>query len=69
MGAKLAILAGGGALPRRLLDVCRATDRPVFVLAFEGQTDPDTVAGVEHAWTNLGATATALDTLRRAGVD
>ncbi|MEE9194431.1 MAG: UDP-2,3-diacylglucosamine diphosphatase LpxI [Alphaproteobacteria bacterium] len=68
MPAKLGILAGGGELPARLVETCRATGREVFVLAFEGQTDPATVVGVDHAWTRLGLMGSALKTLRQAGV-
>ncbi|MFQ5773188.1 MAG: LpxI family protein [Kiloniellaceae bacterium] len=68
MAGKLGILAGGGDLPTRLVEVCRASGREVFVLAFEGQTDPATVRDVEHAWTRLGLTGTGLDALRAAGV-
>ncbi len=68
MADKLGILAGGGAIPARLVEACRAAGRDVFVLAFEGHTDPQTLRGVEHAWSRLGAAGTALDTLRRAGV-
>ncbi len=68
MTGKLGILAGGGDLPRRLIQVCRDGGRAVFVLAFEGQTDPQTTAGVEHAWTRLGATSAALRLLRAAAV-
>jgi UDP-2,3-diacylglucosamine hydrolase len=68
MPGKLGILAGGGDLPARLARVCRADGREVFVLAFEGQTDPRSVAGVEHAWCRLGAIGRALETLRKADV-
>ncbi len=68
MTGKLGILAGGGDLPQRLIQVCRASGRDVFVLAFEGQTNPETTADVEHAWTRLGSTSAALKTLRRANV-
>jgi DUF1009 family protein len=64
---KLGILAGGGPLPGRLIEVMRGAGREFFVLAFEGQTDPATVAGAAHAWTRLGATATALDRLKAEG--
>ncbi len=68
MADKLGILAGGGDLPARLVEACRASGREVFVLAFEGHTDPETVRGVEHAWARLGAIGAAIQTLRRAGV-
>lgn len=63
----LGILAGGGDLPRRLIAACRATGRGVFVIAFDGQTDPETVADVPHAWNRLGAAGATLDRLREAG--
>lgn len=68
MTGKLGILAGSGDLPQRLVQVCRASGRDVFVLAFEGQTAPQTTAAVEHAWTRLGSTSAALKILREAGV-
>lgn len=69
MAVKLGIIAGGGELPARLVEVCRANGRAVFVLAFEGQTDPATVVGVDHAWVRLGQTAPALAVLHDAGVE
>jgi hypothetical protein len=69
MTAKLGIIAGGGDLPARLVEVCRANGRAVFVLAFEGQTDPATVAGVDHAWVRLGQTRPGLEALHGAGVE
>ncbi|MHA1599514.1 MAG: LpxI family protein [Alphaproteobacteria bacterium] len=68
MTGKLGILAGSGDLPQRLVRVCRDAGRDVFVLAFEGQTEPETTAGVEHAWVHLGSTSATLKILRQAGV-
>jgi DUF1009 family protein len=65
--AKLGILAGGGPLPAQLIAACKAAGRAVFVLAFKGETDPATVADVDHAWVRVGAAATGMDMLRRAG--
>ncbi len=69
MATKLGIIAGGGGLPARLVEVCRASGREVFVIAVKGQTDPATVAGVDHAWVRLGQVGPALDALRGAGVE
>ncbi|MEO5335562.1 MAG: UDP-2,3-diacylglucosamine diphosphatase LpxI [Magnetospirillum sp. WYHS-4] len=66
--AKLGILAGGGDLPARLIDACRRSGRPYYVIAFEGQCDPASVAGAPHAWVRLGAAGTTLKLLRDAGV-
>ncbi len=69
MAVKLGIIAGGGDLPGRLVEVCRADGRAVFVLALEGQTDPATVVGVDHAWVRLGQARPTLEALHGAGVE
>ena len=71
---KLGIIAGGGALPERVMETCRADARPFFVLALEGQADAAFLArlqaeGAEHAAVRLGAVGKALDLLRRAAVE
>lgn len=69
MAPKLGILAGGGELPLRLIEACRAAERGVFVLAFEGAADPAVAAGVPHAWIRLGAAGEALRLLREQRVE
>jgi len=66
---KLGILAGAGELPLRVVEACRAADRPVFVLAFEGSADPACVVDVAHAWVRLGAAGEGLQILRDNGVE
>ncbi|HLZ78391.1 MAG TPA: UDP-2,3-diacylglucosamine diphosphatase LpxI, partial [Sphingomonas sp.] len=69
MAPKLGILAGSGELPLRVIEACRATDRPVFVLAMEGAANPEDFAGVPHASIRLGAGAEALRLLRENQVE
>jgi DUF1009 family protein len=69
MAAKLGIFAGGGELPLRIIEACRAAERGVFVLAFEGAADPAVVSGVPHAWVRLGAAGEALRLLREQRVE
>ena len=70
MPGKLGVLAGGGPLPRQIVEHCRRQGRPVFVVAFHGQTDPETVVGdVGHVWTRLGAAGQTLQALRTAGCE
>ena len=64
----LGIVAGSGGLPRRVIDSCRASGRAVFVLALEGETDREALAGVPHAWCRLGGAASGLDLLRANGI-
>jgi lipid-A-disaccharide synthase len=68
MPNKLGLLAGGGRLPARLIERCRAAGREIFVLCFEGQTDPGLAADLPHAWVRLGAAEEAIRRLREAGV-
>jgi DUF1009 family protein len=63
----LGIIAGGGYLPRQLIDSCLREGRAVFVVAVEGETDPATVEGIPHAWLRLGAMGEALAQFRNAG--
>jgi hypothetical protein len=67
-GGRLGIIAGSGGLPRRLIESCRRKGCEVFVLAFIGETDPETVENVPHAWCRMGAAAKALGLLRDNGV-
>jgi len=64
MADRLGIVAGGGTLPRQLVECCRAAGRDFFVLALEGAAEPATVEGVPHAWCRLGAASTGLAVLR-----
>jgi DUF1009 family protein len=64
MVGRLGIIAGGGGLPRRLIESCRAAGRDIFVLALAGAAEPEMVSGVPHAWCRLGAAATGLALLR-----
>ncbi|TCS64166.1 lipid-A-disaccharide synthase [Varunaivibrio sulfuroxidans] len=68
MQPKLGILAGGGALPARLIRACRDSGRDFFVIAFNGQTDRETVVDTPHAWIRLGAAGRAIAVLKREGV-
>lgn len=64
MAGRLGIIAGGGGLPRRLIESCRAAGRDIFVLAVAGAAEPAAVSDVPHAWCRLGAAATGLALLR-----
>ena len=66
---KLGLLAGGGDLPRLLIQACVQAGREVFVIAFKGQCDEATVAGVDHAWVRLGASGKAIEKLRAHGAE
>lgn len=69
MPRKLGLLAGSGTLPGRIIVACKEAGRPLFVVAFEGQTEPETVIDVDHTWVRLGAAGTAVRRLHEAGVE
>ena len=67
MAPRLAVLAGSGPLPQQVIGAARAAGREVFVLAFEGETEPAAVEGVPHQWVPLGAVGRTLGALHAAG--
>jgi len=69
MPAKLGILAGGGSLPARLARAAEAAGRPVFVVAFEGQSDRAALEGLPQMWARLGGAGPVLDRLHAEGVE
>jgi DUF1009 family protein len=65
----LAIIAGGGEAPKRLIAACKRFNRPFHVFALVGQTDPD--IGNDNTpvnWFPLGATEGARNLARDMGV-
>ncbi len=65
-GSSLGIIAGGGPLPGLIARACRGEGREILVIAFEGETDPETCVGVPHRWLGLGAVGALLKSLRQA---
>lgn len=63
----LGIIAGGGELPRVLIQACQESGRPFYVLALEDTAEDATteLAGEQHSWIRIGAIGKALDILRK----
>lgn len=56
---KLGIIAGGGCIPRMLIEHCQATEREFFVLAIDGNADQDLVnQSIPHEWIRIGQAGT-----------
>ncbi len=67
MPPKLGILAGRGELPGQIVQACQAAGREIFVIAFNGETDPATVAGdVSHEWVDLPTVGRTIRLLKEA---
>ncbi|HYB09430.1 MAG TPA: UDP-2,3-diacylglucosamine diphosphatase LpxI [Alphaproteobacteria bacterium] len=67
MANKLGIIAGGGALPARLIEACRKEGREVFVVAIKGHAEKAHIASAPHAWVRLGAAGKAVELLHANG--
>ncbi len=69
LAPKLGVLAGRGLLPASVIEAAVADGRDVFVLAFEGETDPRVLEGRSHAWVALGEVGRAIRHLHDAAVE
>lgn len=66
--SKLGIIAGGGNLPKKIIQACRQINRDHFIIAFEGMTDSDMLEGSAYSWENLGQIGATLEKLHNANV-
>ena len=64
----LGIIAGGGVLPREVIQAARRQKRPVFVLALKGQADTRILEGISGDWIGLGQVGKAISLFKKAGV-
>jgi len=69
MPRRLGIIAGGGALPRRLARHCHETGGNPFVIVLDGQASATDFADLPHAEYRLGAAGSAVKRLRQENVD
>ncbi len=63
----LGLIAGGDTLPRAIIEFCKREGRPLFVVAYEGQTNPAFLKDVNHAWIPLGHVGEAIAALKAYG--
>ena len=68
MAAKLGIIAGGGDLPRMIVDSCLRQGRSFHVFALEDQADAGAFDDVPHVWLRFGAAGRALSIARELGI-
>lgn len=67
--SRLGLIAGGGAVPGDVAEAAVAAGMEVFVLAFEGVTDPGLLARHPHDFIQFDRVGATLDALRRADCD
>lgn len=65
---KLGVIAGGGAMPARLLHACDKNGIEPFIVAFEGQTDPAILQDRKYMLTRMGAAGLVINTLKSHGI-
>jgi len=56
-------------LPAAVIKAATGSGREVFVLGFEGATDPDLITGYDHAWVKLGAVGQTIKLLHQKSVE
>lgn len=61
----LAIIAGGGDLPKILAQFCKQQEKPYWIIALEGQADPEWIADHPHTWVALGQIKSILQILEK----
>lgn len=69
MPARLAIVAGSGALPRLLVKAARAEGREVLVVGLEGMVDPETLRAAPSVELPLGAASRLERELRQRQIE
>lgn len=69
MTAPVGVIAGGGDLPRQLLDRLAAAAQPAFVLAIAGSADPHLVRDHPGAEISIGEIGRQLEALKSAGCE
>ncbi len=69
MAGKLGIIAGGGELPRMLIEACRSSGREFFVFALKNHADSPLINEVPHVWLRLGAAGKALKLANEYGIE
>ena len=64
----LGIIAGGGSLPLQVYNACKDQGVAPFMIAFEGQTDPETIEGTQHMVSRLGAAGSVIKMLKSKNI-
>lgn len=64
----LGLIAGGGDLPRLIMERCREQQRELFVVAIESAADKALVDHYPHYWMRFGSVGKTVAAMRAAGV-
>jgi DUF1009 family protein len=67
-GSPLGLVAGGGMMPKRVVDAALKTGRPIFCILLDGYADPAEYRHVAHEVVPLGQIGRMTELLRGRGV-
>jgi DUF1009 family protein len=65
MQPKLGIIAGGGDLPKKVVDSCQLSGRAYHVIAIVGHALPETLEGSPHSWVSISRAGSGFDILKK----
>ena len=68
MAEKLGIIAGGGTLPRQLINHCQKEGRPYALVCLNNFALPETAEGEECLWCRMGEAGKAISYFKKNGV-
>ncbi|MBO4519665.1 MAG: UDP-2,3-diacylglucosamine diphosphatase LpxI [Alphaproteobacteria bacterium] len=68
MAEKLGIIAGGGALPKQLINHCRKEGRPYALVCLNNFALPETAEGEECLWCRMGEAGKAISYFKKKDV-
>lgn len=69
MAPRLALIAGGGGLPRVLAEAAQGAGRELYIVGLEGMVDADTLAAGPSCVVPIGAAGRLMDVLRREAIE
>ena len=64
----IGLLAGGGDLPKEIIDACNINKQNIYVLAFEGEADKFAVSHAPHEWVGIGQVGKWIKILKKKGI-
>ena len=66
---KLGIIAGGGNLPKKIIDYCIKNNRPYYVLAIkENANEEFFTPSINHEWIRIGQAGTGFKRFKEEGI-
>ena len=65
----IGVIAGGGDLPKLIIDDCVLSERPVFVAALKDMANPKALKHCDHAFFPMGAVGKIIQNFKKRGIE